>query len=66
MSDVNMNELYRRVANDFIDWMCEVDGVKSTIRFLMGEDGEDITDDELLALHFDEDDIKAVREDLND
>lgn len=66
MSDVNMNELYRRVANDFIDWMCEVDGVKSTIRFLMGDDGKDITDDELLALHFDEDDIKAVREDLND
>ena len=64
MSDVNMNELYRRVANDFIDWMCEVDGVKSTIRFLMGDDGKDITDDELLALHFDEDDIKAVREDL--
>lgn len=65
MSDVNMNELYRRIANDFIDWMCEVDGVKSTIRFLMGDDGKDITDDELLALHFDEDDIKAVREDLN-
>lgn len=64
MSDVNMNELYRRIANDFIDWMCEVDGVKSTIRFLMGDDGKDITDDELLALHFDEDDIKAVREDL--
>ena len=65
MSDVNMNELYRRIANDFINWMCEVDGVRGTIRFLMGDDGEDITDDELLALHFDEDDIKAVREDLN-
>lgn len=65
MSDVNMNELYSRIANDYINWMCEVDGVRSTIRFLMGEYGEDITDDELLALHFDEDDIKAVREDLN-
>jgi len=60
--DVNLNELYRRLANDLLNNKCEMDGVKDTLRWLIGDDPNhpDYSKDELLALHFDEDDIDEI------
>lgn len=46
------------VANGFIDYKCDFDGVKETIACLAND--YDFTKEELLELHFDKDDIDEV------
>lgn len=60
--EINWNELYRKLANDLLDSKCEVDGVRDTLRWLIGDNPNqpDYSKEELLALHFDEDDIDEV------
>lgn len=46
------------VANGFIDYKCDFDGIKATIACLAND--YDFTKEELLKLHFDKDDIDEV------
>ena len=46
------------VANGFIDYKCDFDGVKETIACLVND--YCFTKEELLKLHFDKDDIDEV------
>lgn len=64
MADLNMFELYKKVAKAFIDRECETEGVRGTIRWLIGDDGDELTVEELLALRFKLEDIFAVKEDI--
>lgn len=64
--DVNLNELYRRLATDLLNSKCEIYGVRETLRWLIGADGNnpDYSKEELLALHFNEEDIDNIFEEL--
>ena len=46
------------VANGFIDYKCDFDGIKATIACLVND--YDFTKEELLELHFDKNDIDEV------
>ena len=50
------------LADMLIDRMCDIEGVRTTIWIL----ADSCTKEELLALHFDKDDVEAVLEEENE
>lgn len=57
------NDIYKRVANDLIDRMCDVEGIIETIQYFIKSG---YNDDALLFLCFSKEDIEHAKQDLKE